>query len=71
MVSGRVQGGLAGYGLIAGAAHLSYRQELSDRFDVAAVGDISPTRAEPMEDAFGVPDRSTELGTSSPSLFMR
>jgi predicted dehydrogenase len=49
----RVRIGLVGGGLIAQLMHLHYLGELSDRFELAAVCDISPGLAAGCAERFG------------------
>jgi predicted dehydrogenase len=51
----RMRIGVVGCGLIAQVMHLHYLNELSDRFEVAAVCDISPGLASGCAERFGVP----------------
>ena len=52
--AGRVRVGVIGCGLIAQVMHLHYLRELSDRFEIAAVCDLSPGTARQVAAAYGV-----------------
>ena len=50
----RVRVGVIGCGLIAQVMHLHYLRELRDRFEIAALCDLSPGTAREVADAYGV-----------------
>src|SRR5437867_3308990 len=53
-MAGRLRVGVIGCGLIAQVMHLHYLRELSDRFEIAAVCDLSPGTARQVAAAYGV-----------------
>lgn len=55
--SPRLRVGIIGSGLIGQVMHLHYLRELSDRFAVTAIADLSPTLRERVGDAYGIPRR--------------
>jgi len=55
-----VRVGVIGCGLIAQVMHLHYLRELSDRFEIAALCDISPGTARAVARAYGVERHSTD-----------
>ncbi len=55
----KVRVGVIGCGLIAQVMHLPYLRELSDRFEIAALCDVSPGTLGAVGDAFGVQSRHT------------
>lgn len=58
-MSERVRVGVVGCGLIAQVMHLPYLRELSDRFEVAALCDLSRARVDAVADAYGIRRRMT------------
>src|SRR5260370_34082976 len=50
----RLRVGVVGCGLIAQVMHLPYLQELDDRFEIAALCDISPATLDAVARRFGV-----------------
>jgi predicted dehydrogenase len=56
-LSERLKVGVIGSGLIAQVMHLHYLRELSDRYEIAAVCDLSPELREAVADDFDVPAR--------------
>ena len=56
-VGGRLRVGVIGCGLIAQVMHLPYLRELSDRFSLEAICDLSPTVLAAVGDRFGVGTR--------------
>ncbi len=54
-MAARTRVGVVGCGLIAQVMHLPYLAELSDRFEIAAVCDLSETVAAACAERFGVP----------------
>ncbi len=59
-MAGRVRVGVVGCGLIAQVMHLPYLGELDDRFEIAAVCDISPGLAAACASRHGVPRTHTD-----------
>lgn len=55
----RLRVGVVGCGLVAQVMHLPYLRDLADRFEIAAVCDLSASRVEAVGDAYGVPARLT------------
>jgi predicted dehydrogenase len=53
----RLKIGLIGSGLIAQVMHLHHLRELADRFEVAAICDLSPNLRNSVGDAYGIPQR--------------
>ena len=53
----RLRVGVVGCGLVAQVMHLPYLRELADRYEIAAVCDLSPSRADAVGRAFGAPLR--------------
>jgi predicted dehydrogenase len=53
----RLRVGVIGSGLIAQVMHLHYLRELSDRFEIAAICDLSETTREAVGDEYGVSKR--------------
>ncbi len=51
----RLRVGVIGCGLIAQVMHLPYLRELGDRFEIAALSDLSPSLLDALGDAYGVP----------------
>ena len=70
-MSGRAKVGVIGCGLISQVMHLPYLADLGDRFEVAAVCDLSPAVAEGCARRYGVQRVFTAGRTSSPSRLMR
>lgn len=60
MAGRRVKIGVVGCGAIAQAQHLPNLTERPERWEVAAVCDVSPRLVEAVGDRFGVPRRSTD-----------
>ena len=58
-MSDRVRVGVVGCGLIAQVMHLPNLRALSDRFEISALCDISPTLLHAVADAYGVSRRTT------------
>jgi predicted dehydrogenase len=56
----RLRVGVVGCGLIAQVMHLPYLRELSDRFQIAAICDLSPTILERVGSTYGVARRFTD-----------
>src|SRR5260370_3773015 len=56
----RLRVGVIGCGLIAQVMHLHYLRELSDRFEIAAVCDLSRTVVDRVGEANGVDRRFTD-----------
>src|SRR5260370_42048278 len=56
----RLRVGVIGCGLIAQVMHLHYLRELSDRFEIAAVCDLSRTVVDRVGEAYGVDRRFTD-----------
>ena len=56
----RVRVGVIGCGGIAQVQHLPHLRELEDRFEIAAVCDVSPQLVEFIGDMYGVPARFTD-----------
>src|SRR5260370_33210738 len=56
----RLRVGVIGCGLIAQVMHLHYLRELSDRFEIAAVCDLSRTVLDRVGEAYGVDRRFTD-----------
>src|SRR5260370_2997399 len=56
----RLRVGIIGCGLIAQVMHLPYLRELSDRFEIAAVCDLSRTVVDRVGEAYGVDRRFTD-----------
>jgi predicted dehydrogenase len=56
----RLRVGVIGCGLIAQVMHLHYLRELSDRFEIAALCDLSRTVVDRMGEAYGVERRFTD-----------
>jgi predicted dehydrogenase len=54
-LAGRLRVGVVGCGLIAQVMHLHYLRELSDRYEIAAVCDLSPELREAVARDYGVP----------------
>ncbi len=52
--------GVVGCGLVAQVMHLHYLRELRDRFEIAAICDLSPTVLERVGQAYGVERRFTD-----------
>src|SRR5713226_3877444 len=59
-MSSRLRVGVIGCGLIAQVMHLDYLRELSDRFEIAALCDLSRTVVDRVGDAYHVDRRFTE-----------
>ncbi|HYM83377.1 MAG TPA: Gfo/Idh/MocA family oxidoreductase [Candidatus Dormibacteraeota bacterium] len=59
-MSDRVRVGVVGCGLIAQVMHLPYLRELADRFEIAAVCDLSVERVRAVADLYGVPAATTD-----------
>src|SRR5438445_13622961 len=59
-MAGRLRVGVIGCGLIAQVMHLHYLRELSDRFEIAAVCDLSPGTARAVARAYGVERHLTD-----------
>jgi predicted dehydrogenase len=57
---GRVRVGIVGCGLIAQLMHLHYLRELRERFEIAAVCDVSPGTVAAVADRYGVSRRYTD-----------
>ncbi len=55
----RLRVGVVGCGLIAQVMHLPYLQEMNDRFEIAALCDISPATLAAVADKYGVSRRFT------------
>src|SRR5260370_26694655 len=51
----RLRVGVIGCGLVAQVMHLHYLRELSDRYEIAAVCDLSPELREAAAHEYGVP----------------
>jgi predicted dehydrogenase len=58
-VADRTRVGVVGCGLIAQVMHLPYLAELDDRFEIAALCDVSPSVAEACARRFGAPRTTT------------
>ena len=58
-MAGRLRVGVVGCGLIAQVMHLHYLRELSDRFEIAALCDLSDEVLEACGQEYGVKDRFT------------
>src|SRR5260370_24532885 len=56
----RLRVGVIGCGLIAQVMHLHYLRELSDRFQIAALCDLSRTVVDRVGEAYGVERRFTD-----------
>lgn len=56
----RIRVGVVGCGLVAQVMHLPYLRELSDRFEIAGLCDLSRTRVDAAGDLFGVAMRTTD-----------
>ena len=56
----RIRVGVVGCGLVAQVMHLPYLRELSDRFEIAGVCDLSQVRVDAVGDAYGVARRTTD-----------
>src|ERR1700682_5809963 len=59
LAQARLRVGIVGCGLIAQVMHLHYLRELSDRFEIAAVCDLSRTVVDRVGEAYGVDRRFT------------
>src|SRR5713226_605752 len=59
-MSSRLRVGVIGCGLISQVMHLHYLRELSDRFEIAAVCDLSRTVVDRVGEAYGVDRRFTD-----------
>jgi predicted dehydrogenase len=55
----RLRVGVIGCGLIAQVMHLPHLREMNDRFEIAALCDLSPGTLDAMGDAYGVSTRHT------------
>ncbi len=60
MMGERVRVGVVGCGLVAQVMHLPYLRELSDRYEIAALCDLSRARVEEVADDYGVALRTTD-----------
>src|SRR5438552_6540719 len=60
LAQARLRIGVIGCGLIAQVMHLHYLRELSDRFQIAALCDLSRTVVDRIGDAYGVSRRFTD-----------
>src|SRR5207245_230212 len=60
LADGRVRVGVIGCGLIAQVMHLHYLRELSDRFEIAALCDLSQSVVDRLGEAYGVSRRFTD-----------
>src|SRR5437899_11285100 len=56
-MAGRLRVGVIGCGLIAQVMHLNYLRELSDRFEIAAVCDLSEAVRAACAREYGVPEQ--------------
>jgi len=56
-MAGRLRVGVIGCGLIAQVMHLNYLRELSDRFEIAAVCDLSEEVRAACAREYGVPEQ--------------
>jgi predicted dehydrogenase len=56
----RIRVGVIGCGLVAQVMHLPYLRELSDRFEIAGVCDLSAERLDAVADEYGVERRTTD-----------
>ncbi len=56
----RIRIGVIGCGLVAQVMHLPYLRELDDRFEIAGVCDLSPSRVNAVGDMYGVARRTTD-----------
>src|SRR5438093_2476485 len=56
-MAGRLRVGIIGCGLIAQVMHLDYRRELADRFEIAAVCDVSEEARASCAREYGVPEQ--------------
>jgi len=63
----RLRVGVIGSGLIAQVMHLHYLRELSDRFEIAAICDLSETTRNAVGDEYGVSKRFACLNVASAS----
>ena len=62
-MSDRLKVGVVGAGVIAQVMHLNYLRELSDRFEVVALCDISDENANNNADRYDVAGRYTDWRT--------
>lgn len=56
----RIRVGVVGTGLVAQVMHLPYLRELSDRFEIAGLCDLSPARVAAVGEMYGVARRTTD-----------
>ncbi len=56
----RLRAGVVGCGMVSQLMHLPYLRELSDRYELAAICDLSPGTLELVGDAYGIARRSTD-----------
>ena len=56
----RIRVGVVGCGLVAQVMHLPYLRELSDRFEIAGLCDLSPTRVDAVGEMYGVATRTID-----------
>jgi predicted dehydrogenase len=56
----RLRVGIVGCGLVAQVMHLHYLRELSDRFEIAAICDLSPPVLDQVGHDYGVDRRFTD-----------